>query len=363
MSRTDETRGLTAHFDDDNMAQNMKKNWLKLCLIYILIIVFLYFFFRSVDWKEVLGYLTDVNLSFFILLIVLVPLHLITRAVRWEYLLKHEKKTRFFNRFAGNAVGFTVTLIFPGRLGELVKPLYLAQKEDMSKGFVMGTVVVERIFDIFTMCFLLGVFIVSRPLYASIFNIDEEAYSSLYFWGFVGLGLASALLLIALALYFFKDRTLKVIGFFMKVLPQKMRGKVMELVEEFIQGLKFFHSVGNLLVYIFFSFVIWIGIIFYYWIFFFAYDIYVPFFFLFPYVFLTMVGASIPTPGMVGGYHYFSKLALTTYYGIESNLAVSMTIIIHAIQVVVTCLIGYAILWKEGISLLQVKKLGEKNKL
>jgi len=36
-----------------------------------------------------------------------------------------------------------------------------------------------------------------------------------------------------------------------------------------------------------------------------------------------------------------------------------MTIVVHAIQVVVTCLIGYTILWKEGISLFQLKKLGE----
>jgi len=62
---------------------------------------------------------------------------------------------------------------------------------------------------------------------------------------------------------------------------------------------------------------------------------------------------------MVGGYHYFCKLALTSIYDLDLNLAVSMTIVIHAIQVVVTCLIGYAILWKERISLFQIKKIGE----
>jgi len=39
-----------------------------------------------------------------------------------------------------------------------------------------------------------------------------------------------------------------------------------------------------------------------------------------------------------------------------------MSIIVHAIQLVVTCLLGYAILWKEGISLFQLKKLGENEK-
>lgn len=335
--------------------------WIRLSGIFALTFVFLYFFFRSVDWREVFGYLNDVNLTFFVLIILMVPLHLATRSIRWQYLLKHEKKhVGFYPRFAGNAVGFTVTLTFPGRLGELVKPLYLAQKEDMRKGFVMGTVVVERIFDIFTMCFLLGVFIISRPLYASIFRIDEETYSNLYFWGFVGIAFASALLFVALSLYFFRDKTLRIIAFLMKPFPEGFRTRVLSLAEEFIQGLKFFHSLGNLLVYGLWSIVVWIGIIFYYWVFFFAYNISVPFFFIFPYVFLTMVGASIPTPGMVGGFHYFSKLALTSLYGIDGNLAVSMTIVVHAVQVLVTCLLGYVILWKEGLSLLQIKKLGEE---
>ena len=110
------------------------------------------------------------------------------------------------------------------------------------------------------------------------------------------------------------------------------------------------------------SFVVWIGIIFFYWIFFLAYNLSVPFYILFPYVFFTMVGASIPTPGMVGGFHYFSKLGLTSFFNIGTNLAVGMTIVIHAVQLMVTCLIGYVILWKEGISLFQLRKIGENTK-
>ena len=137
----------------------MRKNVVRLGIAFFLTLIFLFFFFRSVNWKEVWGYLTDVDLKFFILIVVLVPIHLLTRAFRWRFLLIHEKKdVKFYNMFAGVSVGFTVTLLFPGRIGELVRPLLLAQKERISKGFAIGTVVVERIFDIFTMCFLLGAF-------------------------------------------------------------------------------------------------------------------------------------------------------------------------------------------------------------
>lgn len=338
----------------------MKKNVIRFGTLFLLAFVFLYFFFRSVEWKEVLGYLTNVDLKFFVLAILIFPVHFVTRAIRWKYLLKHEKKNvKFYNCFAGNAIGFTVSSIFPGRLGELARPLYLAQKEKMSKGFVLGTIVVERTFDILTMCSLLGLFLLSKPIYPSYFRAREEAYSNLQMWGIIGIALASFLLVLILSLYFFKEKTLSIISFFLKPFPQRISQKILKLFMEFIQGLKFFHSVENLLVYILFSFVVWLSIIFYYWIFFLAYNISAPYFFLFPYVFLTMVGASIPTPGMVGGFHYFSKLGLTSFFNVGVNQAVGMTIVIHAVQVVVTCLIGYAILWKERTSLFQLKKLGE----
>lgn len=341
----------------------MKKNVYRLGTIFLLTLVFLYFFFRKVEWKEVLYNLVDVDFKFFIILILLVPLHFVTRSIRWDFLLKHEKRgIKFSNRFAANAVGFTVTFLFPGRLGEVAKPFYLAQKEKVSRGFALGTIVVERIFDLFTMCCLLGLFMLSRLFFPAYFRAPEEAYSNLQMWGIIGSAIAFLLLVVSFSLYFFRERTLSVLSFLLRPFPEKVSQSIIKASLSFIQGLKFFHSVGDLLAYIMLSFVVWIGIIFFYWIFFLAYNLSVPFYILFPYVFFTMVGASIPTPGMVGGFHYFSKLGLTSFFNIGTNLAVGMTIVIHAVQLMVTCLIGYVILWKEGISLFQLRKIGENTK-
>ncbi len=340
---------------------SQKKRFIRLGIVFFLIGVFLYLFFRSVDWGDVWEHLASVNLKIFIFAVLLAPLHLLTRAIRWQSLLKYEKKgVSLFNRFAALAIGFTVTLVFPGRLGEIVRPLYLAQKEDMKKGFAVGTVVVERIFDIFTLCMLLGFYLISRPLFPAYYKVSDDAYSSLYFWGISGLAVAFFLLLVILILYFFKEKSLSIFTFIFRPFPEKITEKALKICEEFIQGLKFFHSLRNLIMYIILSFVVWLGIMFFYWIFFFAYNISLPYFSLIPFIFLTGAGASIPTPGMVGGFHYFSKLGMVSFLNIETNMAVGITIVIHALQLVVNCGLGYAILWKEGLSLLQMKKIGEE---
>lgn len=338
----------------------MRKSWVRYAVILGLTAVFLFFFFRGVNWHEVMHYLGRVNLPLFILSLLLVPLHLLTRSLRWRYLMVHEKPgVKLGNMVAANAVGFGVTFIFPGRLGEIVRPLYLAQKERCRKGFALGTIVVERMFDMFTMCFLLGVFLVAKPLYASRFRVSAEAHANLSLWGVVGLAFATLILALSLALYFFKETTLKVIGFCLRPLPPGLSRKILALFEEFIEGLKFFRNVKTLVLYTLASFVVWLGIIFFYWVFFLSFRITIGYFILFPYVFLTMVGASIPTPGMVGGFHYFSKLGLTQLYRVNPNLALGATIVVHAIQVLVTALLAYGILWKEGMSLFQLRRLGE----
>jgi uncharacterized protein (TIRG00374 family) len=353
----------------------MRKRIIRYGIILVLTGVLLFFFFRSVEWSKFFSNLADVNLVFFVLLILLAPVHLITRAWRWKYLILPEKKdVKLYNLLAGQAVGFTVTLILPGRLGEIVKPLFLAKKENINAGFALGTVVVERLFDIIAMVFLLAVFLLARPLYSSSFPLSPSNARWLFIWGTAGLGFDIVVFLVVLSLHFFRERTLKIIAVFLRPLPKKWGEKIRRLTEEFIQGLRFFRSVKDLLRFFGLSLVVWLAIVGYYWLFFLAYHEPQAYYKVIPYVFLTMVGASIPTPGMVGGFDYFSKEALMRLYfsrkipagaGREvmralATKAASMTLIVHAIQVVMTCLVGFVILWKEGLSLLQLKKMGEE---
>jgi uncharacterized protein (TIRG00374 family) len=342
----------------------MKKTWIRAALVILVMAAFLFLAFRKVNWADVYRFGVRISLPALFLVLVLTPLHMLTRALRWKYLLVHEKRdVKFGNLLSAIAVGFAVSYVLPGRVGEIVRPLYLARKENVRVGFVIGTVVVERIFDVITMCALLGIFLLARPLVAADFLIKPEAAKILNLWGLIGVASSIVLMTLCLLFYFFREKALALAFRVLKpFLPARLLEKVLTLIHEFIDGLKFFHSLGNMLIYIGLSFVVWLGIILFYWVFFRAYGLSLPYVLLIPYVFVTGVGASIPTPGMVGGFDYFSILGLTTLFGIDANQAAGLTIVVHALQLVVTCLLGYTILWKEGLSVFQLRKLGETTK-
>jgi len=338
----------------------MTKSKINYLIILLITVIFLWFFFKSVDWGKTWQYLKQANPVFMVAVLFLVPLHLVTRSIRWKFLLYPLKPDlRFLKAVEATTVGFTVTLIFPGRVGEVVRPIYLAGSENLSAGYLIGTIVVERTFDLFTNCFLLGTFLLVSPLFDFKLHIRPEAYRHLYFWGKSGLGLAAFLFLAIIILYFLKDKSAGLFRFIGKPFPEKVKAKIEKFGLEFIAGLKFFHSFFRLLGYFGLSLVVWLGITLLYWVYFIGFGLKIPYFLVIPYIFLTMIGASIPTPGMAGGFDYFSKLALTSLYGLDSNLAVGLTIGIHSLQIVVTCILGYVILWKNGLNLFQARKMGE----
>jgi uncharacterized membrane protein YbhN (UPF0104 family) len=323
----------------------MKRHLLKIAVITLLTAVLLYFFGRSVEWSQVPAQIADVNVPLVLLVVLLVPSYYVTRAARWQVLIAPEKlNVRFRNLVAANIVGFTVSALVPGRLGELV------------------TIVIERIFDLATQCFLLGVFLLSRPLFAGSWPVGAEAGTRLTFWGTVGVILAAGLIGGSIALYVFRGKALAAIGFLLKPLPERARTSVLRALDNFIEGLGIFRTPRQLVLYSVLSLFVWLGIVLFYWILFFAYHVQVPYFMVIPYVFLTAVGASIPTPGMVGGFHYFSKLGMVLLLGIQADRAAGITLVAHAVQIAVTCALGYAILAREGLTLFQLKRMGESEK-
>ena len=77
------------------------------------------------------------------------------RAVRWKYLLLPIKKTAMANLFPSTIIGYMANNILPARLGEFVRAYVLGQEREDRDQRRLATLVVDRLFDGFTVLLIL----------------------------------------------------------------------------------------------------------------------------------------------------------------------------------------------------------------
>jgi len=66
---------------------------------------------------------------------------------------------------------------------------------------------------------------------------------------------------------------------------------------------------------------------------------------------LLVVGVAVPTPGAVGGFHYFYRLGATAFFAASNDRAVGAAIVLHAVSFVPVAIAGLILLAQEGLSL------------
>ncbi len=114
--------------------------------------------FRDQTLSQVLEVLeNDINYFWIIFSVVLGIFSHISRALRWQQLIRGTgEKAGFSNSFWAVMTGYFINLLMP-RMGEVSKCGVLSKYEKISFTKVVGTVVVERLFD---MLMLIALFIV-----------------------------------------------------------------------------------------------------------------------------------------------------------------------------------------------------------
>jgi glycosyltransferase 2 family protein len=73
---------------------------------------------------------------------------LMLRSWRWRILLAPVRALSFGQVFHGLLVGYAANYLLPARLGELVRADFLGRRYGISRLSVVGTIVVERLFDV-----------------------------------------------------------------------------------------------------------------------------------------------------------------------------------------------------------------------
>src|SRR5688572_6574804 len=135
------------------------KRALRVIVSFVAAAAFLGLFFWKLDARVVLRHMADAHPAWLGAVLVLQGVHLVLRTLRWRILLAPMKRRiGFYNLFSTTAIGYLLSFVF-FRIGEVLRPVMLAQREGIQKSGAIATCVLERLMDALAIALLLGVYL------------------------------------------------------------------------------------------------------------------------------------------------------------------------------------------------------------
>lgn len=131
-----------------------------------------WFLYKDISFDALLLALSQTSLSWFGLSIFVSLIGFWVRAWRWKLLIDagESQKTKTINTFWALMIGYLANLLVP-RAGEVARCGVLTKTEDRQMGKLLGTVILERTFDLLFMVIIIFLaFLLERDLFVRLFS-------------------------------------------------------------------------------------------------------------------------------------------------------------------------------------------------
>lgn len=329
----------------------------------LLMVVLLAFFLWNVDFAEVGQSMASAHPVFIAGACLVALLSYFLRALRWQFILLPVKRVRLSSVALTTAVGYAALSLLPARMGDLIRPILLARREDFPASASLASILTERVFDLWSVVFFFLVFIIWPPAMPDLGEEASRNLEVLSLSGYVaGAGLAVGTLIL-LGLFRYQDRFIDVLTRPLGRIRPGWRQPTANFLEHFLDGLRVLQRPRDLLITTAASLVMWYVIFWQVQMTLFAFDVHVPLRASFLIVTLTVIGLAVPTPGGVGGFHKASQIGLTMFFGIGLNRATAIAIAYHAICFVPITIIGLLCLPLLGVKPREVRSLSTEEEV
>lgn len=308
---------------------------------------FMVLLFRKIDFAQLWSALVRVDYRYILLAVICTFISYFLRAVRWHYLLIAEKPIPLSSLYPATIIGYMANNLLPARLGEFVRAFVLAQREGLQTPTVFASLVIDRLFDGFTVMLILLFTLLTLRLPQGL----AEAETVLRTGGIVTFALYAAVVAFLLLLKRQTVRTLAWTGILLRPFPQKLSDRLIPLLGSFIGGIRMSSKGGHLAAVLASSLGVWMFCVIPVDMVLQGFGIHLPItasmFILVLLVFAVMVPAS---PGFIGTYHYACFKGLSAF-GIAESTAVSIALILHGTAFFPVIIAGFYYLWKNKTSL------------
>ncbi len=321
----------------------------------------LYLFLRNLDLVKVREGLAGASVPLLVTSILVGYFgHLSLRARRWATMLQPMKsQISFYNLFSTTAIGYALSGLTPGRIGEVVRPVLLARREEMPVAGVLGTTAIERVLDVATIAVLAAGAALSAPLWwqgeaapmtVTVPFVGQAGIVPILAWfGALSLAGCAAGFLVLRSLVLKDSRFLRQVDR-RRLAPGRM-ARVWAAVRHLAEGAAFLREgrrtlqvgVESVLIWVTIGVSSWIGLL--------AAGVRIPLPGTALLVALSALGIAVPTPGGAGTVHIAFQRGLIDLFGVEPNLASAATVLYHPITIYIPPVVfGLIFAWRDGLS-------------
>lgn len=326
----------------------------------LVVVVLLWWFFRGVSPGELATEIGRARLPYVAGAIGLSLSGFLFRILRWRYLLAPLKWMRMRSLAAAVFVGWAVSAILPGRVGEVARAVWLREREGVRASAAVGSVVIERLLDLLAVLILVAASIGFVPA-AALGSAHESVMSAIRTGALVvfgGLGVVTTLLL---AMHHVPPAIKAAARRWSERLPGSLGSAAWGMVEAFgaglsgavrgsvtTQGLTPGRVRAAIALH---SAVLWTVICGVHVLLLRAFSIEASIFTVPPLLFLIVAGLSVPVPAALGSYHKAVQFGLTAMLGVSNETAAGYAVVSHAVTLGPPTLIGLIVLAREGLTL------------
>jgi uncharacterized protein (TIRG00374 family) len=266
------------------------------------------------------------------------------RAVRWQVLLEPLKEISVNALLAATLIGFSAIYVV-GRAGEVVRPVWLTQRERVPFSASAATIIVERFLDM-----MMLVLMFAGSLLLIQFPAKAHFSEPLLMMKNVAWVLVLSSIGTMVAMFLFRSNIDRIIG----LIPIRV---VSSILHNFAQGLSFLQrgrSFGMTLIH---SVVLWLVIALQFWFMMLG----MKFQMSFAAATLVMVGAAIGSiaqvPGIGGGFQAGLMFCLGTFFAIPAEKSAAASLVAWVFSIIPTIAIAGVYMMFKGISLKDLRGL------
>ena len=294
-------------------------------------VVLLWFSFRDVEWADFWESLKACRWEFIVLSMLAGTFAFFLRALRWrQLLLPIDPETSLITTFNGVNIGNISNFVFP-RIGEFVRCGVITRRTTVTYDKVLGTVVLERGWELLVMLMMLAVVVVAGFRRFGTFFIDQiwmPMSRKFNMWWVMTIVLALTAGMLYLIWRYRESNA--------------FCGKVWGIFRGLAQGFSSCLHMERKWMFFAYTAFIWLT----YW-FMSACTVWAAPFLsgldLVDALFLSLAGGlgfAVPVPGGIGAFHFIISLALSTIYGVPMETGIIYATISHTSQAITQIFCG-----------------------